>query len=154
MCQALCQAASKWTWTMGVHASGRRKRAGGWQRAWARAAWVCKVAWVCGSDWGGTRRLSPGPVEWAPQGEPTCAHFSSPLVAGISKWHQDPRPSQHARGGHCSQGPGTGLAPLVASVPCTVHPIPWVSLFIVHFVGDLPFLLRSFDIGSHLSLYK
>ena len=32
-------------------------------------------AWVCGSDCGGTRRLSPGPVEWALQGEPTCAHF-------------------------------------------------------------------------------
>ena len=124
MCQALCQAASKWTWTVGVHASGRRKRAGGWQRAWARAAWVCRVAWVFGSDCVGTRRLSPGPVG---MGSARRAHLClpfSPLVAGISEWHQDPRPSQPAHGGRCPQGPGTGLAPLVALAPVLGTPFP------------------------------
>ena len=69
-------------------------------------------------------RMAPGP-----QSLPACSWGS--LLPG--PWHRS--------------GPSGSLSSLY-------WPIPWVSLFIVPFVGDHPFLPRSFDVGSHLSLFR
>lgn len=87
MCQALCQASSKRTLPLKVHASGRRTRAGGWQRAlgtWCREGQTDFMGLgVRGGE------LSQGLAEQGLEVEVTCALFLPRWWLTSKKWCQE-----------------------------------------------------------------
>lgn len=141
MCQALCQASSKRTLPLNVHASGRRTRAGGWQRAWG-----------LGAEKGRSDLVGQGAGEGSSAEVPRAGPgrrgyrcpLSSPLVADISRmvpgaqalpaspWGPPPRPPARfllPLGTLCtsSSGPASSLSALLATIHSCPDPLTSVS---------------------------
>lgn len=150
MCQALCQASSKWTLPLGVHASGRHARTIGWQRAWAGAAWG-RGAEKRGSDrMGGRGRgvLSQGPAESGLEGGVTCA-LSSLLGADISEVALGTQTLSTCAWGPRSWAPGQCLPLREPLASCTLHPVLQVTSSGSPYAGDHPVLPTSFVVTPH-----
>lgn len=142
MCQALCQASSKRTLPLNVHASGRRTRAGGWQRAWGLGAEKGR------SDLVGQGAGEGSSVE-VPRAGPGRRGYrcplSSPLVADISRMVPGAQALPASPWGPPPRPPARFLLPWEPWH--TLHLVLWASLLAVRSAGHHSLLPRPSDVG-------